>query len=304
MTSPSTRRTLFKGPALRVAHWVTRPLSAACGGVERSAVDVLVLPLAGSFARHDSARREVLIDPNHATLFARDRPYRISNPGGMGDECLTLVFAPDALARLLCDTVAADSLASAPLAPHCLLPPAALLGRALFHRRLLRGDIDALEVEETGLALWAAALRAACTEPRRAARAARSDTAVRRRRQVETVKQAICTQPQEAWSLASLAALAHTSPYQLTRVFRDDVGVPVHRYLVRVRLARALEAVVGGGADLTALAMDNGFASHSHFSSSFRALFGIAPSALRHGGAARALAHVRKNLTAPAVARP
>ena len=37
-----------------------------------------------------------------------------------------------------------------------------------------------------------------------------------------------------------------------------------------------------GGADLTRLALDLGYSSHSHFTSSFRVLFGVPPSAVHH----------------------
>jgi AraC-like DNA-binding protein len=298
MNARSTRRTLFGSPALRIGHLVTQPVSDACGEVERSSVDVLVLPLAGRFIRHDGARRHVLLGANHAALFAREQPYRISNPAGAGDECLTLVFAPERLACLLSSTVGAESLSSAAVASHCLLSPQLMLGRSLLYRRLQQRDIDGLEAEETSLALFASVLLAASAEPHRAPRVRRKTTVARRHHQVETIKEALCARPHHRWTLASLAHLTHTTPYHLTRLFRDDVGVPVHRYLMRVRMAQALDVVLDGGVDLTAVALAHGFASHSHFSASFRALFGWAPSALRNGAARRALADLRKNLTA------
>ena len=50
---------------------------------------------------------------------------------------------------------------------------------------------------------------------------------------------------------------------------------------MRLRLALAAERVVDGERDLARLASDLGFASHSHLSARFRALFGTTPSELR-----------------------
>jgi len=49
---------------------------------------------------------------------------------------------------------------------------------------------------------------------------------------------------------------------------------------VRLRLARALD-VIGGYEDLTALGLDLGFSSHSHFTAAFRETYGRTPSQFR-----------------------
>jgi AraC-like DNA-binding protein len=72
-------------------------------------------------------------------------------------------------------------------------------------------------------------------------------------------------------------------------VFRHIVGVPIHRYLIRLRLRASLERLAsvdepGGAAwDLTGLALDLGYSSHSHFTDSFVREFGLTPSAFRNG---------------------
>jgi hypothetical protein len=50
----------------------------------------------------------------------------------------------------------------------------------------------------------------------------------------------------------------------LTTAFRRTEGVPLHRYLTQLRLAQAL-VELPHASDLTALALDLGFSSHSHF---------------------------------------
>ena len=51
----------------------------------------------------------------------------------------------------------------------------------------------------------------------------------------------------------------------LTQVFQQVEGVPLYRYQLRLRLARALELLPRYD-DLTSLSLDLGFYSHSHFS--------------------------------------
>jgi AraC-like DNA-binding protein len=85
----------------------------------------------------------------------------------------------------------------------------------------------------------------------------------------------------EPWRLDALARAVHVSPFHLSRQFRAATGETIARTLLRIRLALALERLAGGEDDLARLALDLGFAHHSHFSARFRAAFGVAPSAMR-----------------------
>ena len=71
------------------------------------------------------------------------------------------------------------------------------------------------------------------------------------------------------WTLAEIAAEVRGSPVYLTQVFQQVEGLPLYRYQLRLRLARALD-LLGQYDDLTALSLDLGFSSHSHFSAAFR----------------------------------
>jgi AraC family transcriptional regulator len=67
----------------------------------------------------------------------------------------------------------------------------------------------------------------------------------------------------------------------LCRIFRRETGVTIHEYRTRLRLRRAVASFRDGDVDLLALALDLGYSSHSHFTSSFRSEFGETPSAIR-----------------------
>lgn len=158
------RRTLFDSELLRVGHVVARPSSSECGEIERQSLNILVLPLAGVFAKHDGPRRHVIATPNHAVFIAAGRPYRISYPAGIGDQCLTLCISSATLARVLPEAMSRNDFESSAFASHVLLPPAVMLVRSLLWRRFVRGEWDPLEVEKLGIGLFASALYAACEE--------------------------------------------------------------------------------------------------------------------------------------------
>lgn len=71
------------------------------------------------------------------------------------------------------------------------------------------------------------------------------------------------------------------SPAYLTALFSRLEGISLHQYLTQLRLARALVELPHVD-DLTALALDLGFSSHSHFSFAFRRVFGCTPSQFRN----------------------
>lgn len=275
------RTSVFHSSLLHVRHVRCRPDSAGRGELQEASGNLLVLPFAGVFAKHDGPRRSVVANASHALFFRAGDLYRVSFPDAIGDDCLSFEFSPQA--------------GQPPFAGHALLPEGSILQRALLWRQLRSGPCDPMLVEETAVQLLGAAAGAASPALARV----RPGTAARRARQVESVKEALATRPCEAWTLDKLGRVALASPFHLARVFREEVGVPIHRYLTRARLAASLEPVLESGADLSTIALESGFASHSHFTASFRAAFGITPAALRREAAARALPQLRKIVTAP-----
>jgi AraC-like DNA-binding protein len=271
-----TRRALFDGDLLRLGHVVARPPASDRQDLECQDCNVLVLPLAGVFAKHDSRRRHLIATPSDGVFIEAGKPYRISYPAGIGDECLTIRFPAAAL------PVSTGS--------HALLPPAVMLGRSLLWRKFSTGAWDPLEVEELALGVLLKMLDAARTRgPAR--RAWREQRAAR-------VKEAISIHPERKWRLSELAALACLSHWHLAHVFRAEVGESVYRYVLRARLAKALDAVLDSDSDLTAIALERGFSSHSHFTARFRALFGMTPAELRRTATCASAAKLRKIVTA------
>lgn len=77
-------------------------------------------------------------------------------------------------------------------------------------------------------------------------------------------------------SAADLAALAGLSRSRFLHLFRDHTGTSFRRYRLWLRMLRAAE-LLPHRPDLTTAAIDAGFASSSHFSDAFHAMFGLRP---------------------------
>ena len=104
------------------------------------------------------------------------------------------------------------------------------------------------------------------------------------RRAVRLVREYLEDNLTENVRLEELAHLADLSPYHLSRVFREEVGLPPHRYQVQVRVERAKELLVRGWS-LSRVVAVTGFADPSHLSRYFKRLVGVPPgSYARHTG--------------------
>jgi len=135
-----------------------------------------------------------------------------------------------------------------------------------------------LEAESLALTLVQRALGAHTTHA--------AGASVGRRRLVDRAKLVLASDPARRWTLAEIAAEVPGSPVYLTQVFQQVEGLPLYRYQLRLRLARALELLALYD-DLTALSLDLGFSSHSHFSAAFRKLYGRSPSEFRQAALRR-----------------
>lgn len=87
----------------------------------------------------------------------------------------------------------------------------------------------------------------------------------------------------EPLALESLARVAYFSPFHFHRIFRALVGEPVHAFVLRLRLEKAIfQMQHGPRATLTQIALRCGFASSSDFSRAFKQMYGFAPREYSH----------------------
>jgi len=80
----------------------------------------------------------------------------------------------------------------------------------------------------------------------------------------------------QALTLSELADLAGLSIWRFATVFRQQVGVSPHRYICRLRLARA-QALIRQGMPVASAASEAGFYDQSHLSRHFKTVFGMTP---------------------------
>jgi AraC family transcriptional regulator len=83
-------------------------------------------------------------------------------------------------------------------------------------------------------------------------------------------------------ALRQLGELAGTSIRHFERAFRQAIGVPPHAYVLRKRVSRAQDLLLGEpGLAIEEVAARSGFSSSSHLSSAFRRQTGCSPRAFR-----------------------
>jgi AraC-like DNA-binding protein len=83
----------------------------------------------------------------------------------------------------------------------------------------------------------------------------------------------------DAVTLGAAAKSAGLSPGRARHLFVEQTGIPFRRYLLWLRINRAV-ALFAAGASLTQAAHEAGFSDSAHFSRTFRRMFGIAATVL------------------------
>lgn len=96
----------------------------------------------------------------------------------------------------------------------------------------------------------------------------------------KAISQALCVLLQQKLGenllLGELAGLLNTSSYHLCRIFRYQTGMSIHQYRTQLRLKQALSLLVELK-DISQVALELGFSSHSHFSTAFYKAYSLSP---------------------------
>ena len=223
-------------------------------------------------------REPVLATANHTMLYNADQRYRRELHHELGDDSVFVELPEETLEQLAGDGRL-----------HGTHVPAGRRTYLLQHLlvRQLRGHIcDELEAEELASRLVLSALasqhRSATTAP--ASGRAPTTASSRRRPSPRSPPTSPC-----GGRSASLPGRSTPRPFHLARVFRAETGFTLAGYRQALRLRAALERLPGNDRDLSALALELGFSSHSHFTATFTREFGVPPSAVKDPRRIRAL---------------
>jgi AraC family transcriptional regulator len=231
----------------------------------------LVFPYRGVYVRH-LGHDQAVAEANQVLFFNAGEGYRVSHPVPGGDANLTLVISASLLHEIAPRSFLREG-ATLSFRQQRLRVDARTQALVAMLRHSLRQNIaEPLEGESLALTLVQRALGPRTTH-------AAAATAGRQRL-VDRAKLVLTSDLARRWTLAEIAAEVRCSPVYLTQVFQQVEGMPLYRYQLRLRLARALDLLAQYD-DLTSLSLELGFSSHSHFSATFREVYGQSPSDFR-----------------------
>jgi methylphosphotriester-DNA--protein-cysteine methyltransferase len=280
---PQTRWTLVESPGVSVVDFRCRAHVEPLGPEEPNLTHAIVFVRKGLFRRMEQSET-LLADANHVLFFNAGQPYRYSHPLPGGDECTILVVDGQRALELVGRHAPRD--AESPVTPfrlgHALASPLA----ARLHYELLalvQSGAHNLALEDVVAELADEAVGAAYrTRGSRAERESAATSARKRRRDlVDAAKLAVNERLESLPSLSQLAGELGCSPFHLSRTFHRTAGLSLRAYAGRLRARRAAERLAAGARDLTRLALELGYADHSHFTNAFRDAWGMPPSRFR-----------------------
>lgn len=296
-----TFRTLYDSPMIGVRDYVCRDTTCEKSAEEHADINSITLLRHGAFSKH-FGRVQATADVNQAMFFSKNTVYQVSHPVDHGDRGTSFVVAQSILTDIVRELdPGIDEHPDAPF-PFLTGPcePEVFRRHRDFVRRLENKDEHPLEplwADVTGLQLMADVLEAAYTR-HGMKRKRRATTTADHAARTEAAKAYLSAHMAESVSLEDVAAAVHASPFNFARIFQHQTGLPVHRYLTLLRLRASLELVAASSADLTSVALDLGFSSHSHFTEVFRREFGETPSDFRRTANIKTVGEMSKNLIA------
>ena len=219
--------------------------------------------------------------PTHTVLYNANQHYRRELRNPRGDDCVFVELSEASLEQLAEAGATLVDRTNRLVATHAPVDRKTYLLQHLLVRHLRSPEPDPLLAEEAAARVVLDALRLSPPKTRSGARRALA----------EAVKDELAAEGGST-PLHELAHRLHTSAFHLARVFRSETGFSVHGFRQALRLRSALDLLSAHRGDLTALALELGFSSHSHFSERFRNEFGVPPSQVRDERRTRALLEV------------
>jgi AraC family transcriptional regulator len=262
---------LLRSPTVTIRDTYCRGTCRHQSPEECTTTTQLVFPYRGVYVRH-VGNDQAVGEANQVLFFNAFEGYRISHPVPGGDASLTLVIGEAMLRELAPAGFFDDSTTLSFRRQRLRIDARTQALVALLRHSLRRNVAEPLEAETLTLTLVQRALGPRTTHA--------AGASLGRQRLVDRVKLVLVSDLARRWTLAEIAAEVRGSPVYLTQVFQQVEGLPLYRYQLRLRLARALDLLAQYD-DLTDLGLELGFSSHSHFSAAFRETYGRSPSEFR-----------------------
>src|SRR5262249_5199271 len=248
--NPLTFRSLYDSPIVSVSDYRCGAGRGGPAAEEYSGGNNIVLMRPGAFSKH-FGRRSLTADVNQAVFFSKGSTYRVSHPADCGDRGVVFAPSPRALNDIIRELD--PSIDDRPERPFPFVTGPCESG--VFWRlhelaqRLEAAASDPLDpvwveplwADVTALELIADVLEAAFARHGLPIKRRRDGTDADHADRVEAAKTYLAGRLGERVTLDEVARAAGASPFHLARVFQRRTGMPVHRYLTRLRLRASLE---------------------------------------------------------------
>lgn len=269
---PSSRA-LCVTPVGEIREWVCAGKDTARGDMELCARWSVVVTRRGAFARGDGSDTHLLA-PGAVSFWNAGEAYSMTHPVAGGDHCTVFRLNEETVRAMVAESKGEDA-----ANPRFAVRARRLDGRAyLLHRRALdaaRAEVsDKLEVEEAMTEFLGAA------HPKAVERESH-DVPESSRRLAQAAQAVVAARFRNPLTLSEVAREVGCSPFHLTRIMRACIGESLHRHVIRLRLREALEQLLDAPHDISRIALDAGFASHSHMTTAFGREYGVTPQGAR-----------------------
>lgn len=294
MDRPPFDSLLYRSSVVTIASFRAEPSHPGFEDSGPAENHIFVFPRTTVRIRHPD-RRPFLTGPNVVTFYNKDQVYSRERVTDEGDHCDWFAVAPGVVLEAIRqhDPAATDR----PDNPFPFTHGPADTGSYLLQRLVVRhlaegGEPDPLFIEEVAVRLLARVVAGAARAwdlERKTCSPIQGDLA-------EAARTVLARDFREPVTLDEVARRTGSSVFHLCRTFRRYSGSTLHGFRHQLRLRTALERVAAPAGDLTELALDLGFSSHSHFTAAFRKAFGISPSAFRRKATAQAVRELAARL--------
>ena len=258
---------LYRGDLVQVDDWQCAGHDTGPPAEEWCGTEQFALTRRGAWAIETAGRWE-LAEAGTVTWWARNESYRVRHPVPGGDQCTVVRLTAAGTAAL---TPGEHRRPGRPVRRTLPVDGRTWLAHRVLLARAAREGGDPLGLEEPTFALVRRVLAAPLPAlPGHTAHAA-----------VAAARDYIARHWSSRLSLPVLARHAGCSPFHLGRLFRRELGTSLHRWVVRLRLRHGLERLLDQPDEIARIALDCGFASHSHFTDAFRGEYGVSPREAR-----------------------
>src|SRR5260221_1737603 len=232
--SEFTAQPLLKTPTVAIQDVYCRGTCRHQSAEECTAATQLVFPYRGVYVRH-LGQDQAVAEANQVVFFNASEGYRVSHPIAGGDASLTLVISEPLLRELAPTALLHNQSRLAFREQRLRIDARAQALVALLRHSLRQGIAEPLEAEGLALTLVRRSLGPRTTHAAGASRG--------RQRLVDRAKLVLASDLARRLRVTAVAAEVGGSPVHLTRVFQQVEGMPLYRYQLRLRLARALDLI-------------------------------------------------------------